>query len=109
MVALRMSLPVIIDTDPGIDDALALLLALRSPELVVRAVVTVYGNTTLPHATRNAQVIAQWAGARVPVIAGADRIDIDKRHSALFNMPFNYFNSFFDFLRVIRRSVNIYN
>ena len=73
MVALRMPLPVIIDTDPGIDDALALLLALRSPELDVRGIVTVYGNTTLSHATRNAHAIARWAASRVPVAAGADR------------------------------------
>lgn len=66
-------LPVIIDTDPGIDDALALLLALASPELDVRAVVTVYGNTTLSHATRNAQAIARWTDREVPVRAGADR------------------------------------
>ena len=66
-------LRILIDTDPGIDDALALLLALESPELDVRAVVTVYGNTTLPHATRNAQAIAGWARSAVPVLAGADR------------------------------------
>ena len=64
---------VVIDTDPGIDDALALLLALASPELEVGAVVTVYGNTTLAHATRNAVSIARWAGADLPVLAGAER------------------------------------
>lgn len=73
MVALRMPLPVIIDTDPGIDDALALLLALESPELDVRAIVTVYGNTTLAHATRNAQAIARWSASPVDIVAGADR------------------------------------
>lgn len=66
-------LRVVIDTDPGIDDALALLLALASPELEVRAITTVYGNTTLAHATRNAEAIAGWAGRAVPVRAGADR------------------------------------
>src|SRR5690606_34082216 len=44
-----------------------------SPELDVRAVVTVYGNTTLAHGTRNASAIATWAGTAVPAIAGADR------------------------------------
>lgn len=67
------AIPVVIDTDPGIDDALALLLAFASPELDVRAVVTVYGNTTLAHATRNTTAISGWAGANVPVLAGADR------------------------------------
>lgn len=66
-------LRILIDTDPGIDDALALLLALASPELDVRAVVTVYGNTTLAHATRNAQAIAGWTRRAVPVLAGAER------------------------------------
>ena len=66
-------LRMVIDTDPGIDDALALLLAFESPELDVRSVVTVYGNTTLAHATRNAQVVAKWARSDVPVYAGADQ------------------------------------
>ncbi|HEU4697615.1 MAG TPA: nucleoside hydrolase [Gemmatimonadales bacterium] len=67
-------LPLVLDTDPGIDDTLALLLALASPELDVRAVVTVYGNTTLAHATANARRIAAWAGrGDLAVVAGADR------------------------------------
>ena len=45
--------PVLIDTDPGIDDALALLLAWGSPEIVVEAVTTVAGNVPLAVATRN--------------------------------------------------------
>jgi purine nucleosidase len=68
-----LPLRVVIDTDPGIDDALALLLALASPELDVRAILTVYGNTTLAHATRNAQAIVAWSRTTVPVIAGAER------------------------------------
>jgi len=39
-----MPLSVLIDTDPGLDDAMALLVALRSPELNVLAVTTVFGN-----------------------------------------------------------------
>ncbi len=46
-------IPVLIDTDPGIDDALALLLAWGSPELAVEAVTTVAGNVALVTATRN--------------------------------------------------------
>ncbi|KZT72099.1 nucleoside hydrolase [Daedalea quercina L-15889] len=42
-----MKTPVIIDTDPGVDDVLAILLALASPELDVRAIIVSYGNTTL--------------------------------------------------------------
>ncbi len=45
---------VIIDTDPGVDDALALLLALRSPELEVVALTTVSGNVGVDLCTANA-------------------------------------------------------
>ncbi len=47
-------IPVIIDTDPGIDDCLALLLALNSPELDVRGISISYGNTVVENAYRNA-------------------------------------------------------
>jgi len=47
--------PLVIDTDPGIDDALAIVLALRSPELRVELVTTVAGNTGLRAATDNAR------------------------------------------------------
>jgi inosine-uridine nucleoside N-ribohydrolase len=48
---------VIIDTDPGVDDALAILLALRSPELRVEALTTVNGNVSLEQATKNAALL----------------------------------------------------
>ncbi len=48
-----MSERVIIDTDPGIDDALAILLALRSSELQISAITTVSGNVPVEIATRN--------------------------------------------------------
>jgi purine nucleosidase len=51
-------IPVVIDTDPGIDDALALLLAWGAPELSVRVITTVAGNVPLPTATRNALRLA---------------------------------------------------
>lgn len=66
--------PVIIDCDPGHDDAMALLLALASPELEVVAVTTVAGNQTLDKVTANAIRVLDVAGAdTVPVAAGADR------------------------------------
>ena len=68
-----MTVPVVIDTDPGIDDCLALLLALASPELKVHGIVTSYGNATLDCATRNARETVRRAGADVPVRAGAGR------------------------------------
>ncbi len=68
-----MSTPVIIDTDPGIDDALALMLAFASPELDVRAVTTVGGNTGLAHTTANALNLLHLLGRDdVPVGAGAN-------------------------------------
>ncbi len=48
---------VIIDTDPGVDDALAILLALLSPELKVEAITTVNGNVSLEQATKNAALL----------------------------------------------------
>jgi inosine-uridine nucleoside N-ribohydrolase len=65
---------VLIDCDPGQDDAIALLLALASPELEVLGVTTVAGNQTLPKTTRNALQVLELAGRDdVPVAAGADR------------------------------------
>jgi purine nucleosidase len=63
--------PIILDTDPGVDDALAMLLALRSPEVELVAVTTVAGNVGLEATTRNAQLLLQWAGrGDIPVHQG---------------------------------------
>lgn len=65
---------VIIDTDPGHDDALAILLALSSPELKVEAITTVAGNQTVDKTTANALKILTVAGrADIPVAAGMSR------------------------------------
>jgi purine nucleosidase len=66
-------LPVVIDTDPGIDDLLALWLALHSPELDVRGISVSYGNTVVENAHRNAVEIVRRAGKRVPIAVGARR------------------------------------
>src|SRR3954451_18223579 len=69
-----MPTPVIIDCDPGHDDAMALLLALASPELELAAVTTVAGNQTIEKVTANAVRVLDIAGAdAIPVAAGADR------------------------------------
>ena len=66
--------PVILDCDPGHDDAIALLLALASPELVLLGVTTTYGNQTLAKTTANALRVLELAGRQdVPVAAGSDR------------------------------------
>ena len=64
----------VIDTDPGLDDAVALLLALAYPEtLELAAVTTVAGNQTIEKVTGNALKLLSFAGARVPVASGACR------------------------------------
>jgi purine nucleosidase len=64
----------IIDCDPGVDDAVGLLLAFGSPELELLAVTTVAGNVSLERTTRNARILRQIAGREVvPVHAGAER------------------------------------
>ncbi len=65
-------IPVIIDCDPGTDDAFALLLALASPELKVLAITVVGGNAGLAHTLRNALALRALARSTVPVFAGAD-------------------------------------
>jgi inosine-uridine nucleoside N-ribohydrolase len=63
---------VIIDTDPGVDDALAILLALRSPELKVEAITPVAGNVPLDFTLPNALKLVEIAGRTdVPVAGGA--------------------------------------
>src|SRR4051794_21491261 len=69
-----MPKPVIIDCDPGHDDAMALMLAVGSPELELVAVTTVAGNQTLDRVTANAiRVLDVVEVYDVPVAAGADR------------------------------------
>jgi pyrimidine-specific ribonucleoside hydrolase len=66
--------PLIIDTDPGIDDAFAIALAAGSPEVDLLAVTTVFGNVALSHTTRNALRLLELCGrSDVPVAAGAER------------------------------------
>ncbi|MEU3698680.1 nucleoside hydrolase [Streptomyces griseoviridis] len=67
-------IPVIIDCDTGIDDALALLLAVRHPRLDLRAVTCVAGNTDVDGVVRNTLTVLEHAGAPgVPVARGAER------------------------------------
>ena len=66
--------PLIMDVDTGVDDALALLLALSSPEVELVGVSTVAGNVPLQRTTDNTLRLLQWAGRDdVPVYAGAGR------------------------------------
>jgi purine nucleosidase len=62
---------IILDIDTGVDDALALLLALRSPELELVGVTCVAGNTTIDNVVRNTLTTLEVAGSTVPVAVGA--------------------------------------
>ena len=65
---------IIIDTDPGQDDAVAILLALASPELEVLGITCVAGNVPLHYTERNARIICELAGrTEIKVFAGCDR------------------------------------
>ncbi|HEY4041184.1 MAG TPA: nucleoside hydrolase [Rhodopila sp.] len=68
-----MPIPVILDCDPGTDDALAIFLALASPELSVLAITVAGGNVGLTHTLRNACELTTLAGSKTPVHAGAAR------------------------------------
>jgi inosine-uridine nucleoside N-ribohydrolase len=71
---LMAPIPIILDCDPGHDDALAMALALARPELRVEAITTVAGNAPLERTTLNARRVLTLLGRTdVPVAAGADR------------------------------------
>lgn len=65
--------PIIIDTDPGIDDAVALAIALYSEKLDVRLITTIAGNVGLDKVTYNALRLLKFFNKTVPVALGADR------------------------------------
>lgn len=68
-----MPVPILIDCDPGHDDAIALLLAVASPEVELLGVTTVGGNSGLENTTRNALQVLELAGrSDVPVAPGCD-------------------------------------
>ncbi|MFV0492486.1 MAG: nucleoside hydrolase [Pseudorhodobacter sp.] len=61
----------IIDTDPGVDDAMAFAYAAAHPDIELIALTTVFGNIALETATRNALWLSDLSGSQVPVHAGA--------------------------------------
>jgi pyrimidine-specific ribonucleoside hydrolase len=73
---------VVIDCDPGTDDALALLFALRSPALNVLGITTVAGNVTIERTTRNALIIVEHSGKQVPVMRGAAQPLFEPLHTS---------------------------
>lgn len=78
-----MPYKIILDTDPGIDDALAFFLALASPEVQLEAVTTVSGNVSVEHTTRNALALLELAGrSDIPVARGCERALVVSRAHA---------------------------
>ncbi len=67
-----MATRIVIDCDPGTDDAFALMLAALHPDIELLAVTTVNGNVALANATENALRVLDHIGARVPVYPGAE-------------------------------------
>ena len=72
--------PIIIDTDPGIDDAMAILYALSDPAVELVGLTSVFGNVPGATATRNALALLELAGSDVPVAAGAESPLIQAQH-----------------------------
>jgi purine nucleosidase len=65
--------PFLIDTDTASDDAVALIMALRSPEIEVKAITTVAGNVGVQQATRNALYTAELCESKIAVFMGAEK------------------------------------
>lgn len=66
-----MTVPMIIDTDPGIDDAMAIYYAAADPDIEIMGLTTVFGNVYVEQATRNALYLLEQCGVDAPVAEGA--------------------------------------
>jgi purine nucleosidase len=73
---------ILLDTDPGVDDALALLYLHRHPDVELAGITTVAGNGSLEAVTRNARFLAERFGIAVPVARGAAESLEGHRHTA---------------------------
>ncbi|MDN3555140.1 nucleoside hydrolase [Halomonas maura] len=77
-----MTHPIIFDTDPGVDDAQAIAIALRHPAIELLGMTTTFGNVDVTTATHNALLLAELAGGEVPVAQGAAAPLVKPRHPA---------------------------
>ena len=66
-----MARKVIIDTDPGIDDAVAIAIATNAIELDIELITTVAGNVGIEHVTNNTLKLLKFLGKKIPVAKGA--------------------------------------
>ncbi len=70
----KTPIDIIIDTDPGFDDALALMLAIKSQLFNIKAITTVAGNSTIENTTRNARfVLRLLQRSNIPVYSGSHK------------------------------------
>ncbi|GHE19587.1 nucleoside hydrolase [Halomonas urumqiensis] len=77
-----MTYPIIFDTDPGVDDAQAIAIALRHPGIDLLGMTTTYGNVDVETATHNALLLSELAGRDIPVAQGAAAPMVKARHPA---------------------------
>ena len=68
-----MTKKIILDTDPGIDDAMAILFAEAHPDIELVGITTVYGNATIDNGTQNALYLKQKFGMKALVAKGTDK------------------------------------
>lgn len=79
-----MTIPLLIDTDPGVDDALAILMAFADPKVEIVGLTVAAGNVGLEHTVRNALRLVETAGREVPVHAGCAMPILPPPQSAAF-------------------------
>lgn len=77
-----MSYPIIFDTDPGVDDAQAIAIALAHPDIELLGLTTTYGNVDIATATHNALLLSELAGQSIPVAQGAAAPLVKAKHPA---------------------------
>lgn len=77
-----MATPIIFDTDPGVDDAQAIAIALAHPDIELLGLTTTYGNVDIATATNNALLLSELAGQRIPVAQGAAAPLVKAKHPA---------------------------
>ncbi|GEO74447.1 ribonucleoside hydrolase RihC [Levilactobacillus namurensis DSM 19117] len=68
-----MTIKILMDTDPGIDDAAALTMAINDPKIDLKLITTVAGNVTVDKTTKNALKIVRFFNQSIPVAAGAEQ------------------------------------
>lgn len=75
-------IPCIIDTDPGVDDAFAILYAAKHPSLNLLAITTVFGNVGLYYTSRNAQLLAGYISKEIPIGLGHKQALVVRKEDA---------------------------